>query len=146
MSSFGTFNTGHDIAIEVIDAVSGAALDIPILTGWDKKQRTETVRSRPLNAAPIQEEDPDGWEGTFELDRANADADAWVASREVDFYAGRTVRQFSILETIQEVDGSYTQWRYQGCSAKLSEGGKAERGKTVQMKFDWFAGRRIRAA
>ena len=144
MSSFGTFNTGHDVAIEITDA-SGANLEIPIKTGWDKKQITESVRSRPLNGPSINEEDPLGWEGSVDIDRSNATVDNWIASREAAFYAGQTVRQFTILETIQEVGGGYTQWRYTGCACKLSDAGKAERGKTVVMKLDWTAGRRIKA-
>ncbi|MGU3387277.1 hypothetical protein ACLBYG_22395 [Methylobacterium sp. D53M] len=144
MSSFGTFNTGHDVQVEIVDPATGATISIPIKTGWDKKEKTESVRSRPLNSHTIYEEDPDGWEGTFDIDRSNSNVDNWVASREATFYGGGTVRQFTILETIQEVGGGYTQWRYIGCAAKLSEGGKAERGKTMSMRLDWNAGRRIK--
>ncbi|MGX7707985.1 hypothetical protein [Methylobacterium sp. Gmos1] len=144
MSSFGTFNTGHDVAIEIVDPDTGVTLAIPIKTGWDKKQRTEQVKSRPLNAPPIFEEDPDGWEGSLDLDRANSVADDWIASREAQFYAGATNRQATILETIQEVGGGYTQWRYVGCAFKMSDGGKAERGKTIVQKLDWTASTRIK--
>lgn len=142
MSSFGTFNTGHDVSIEIVDPDTGRTISIPIKTGWDKKQLTDEVKSRPLNSETLFEEDPVGWEGTLDADRSNAVLDNWIAAREEAFYAGKTVKQFTILETIQEVDQSYTQWRYTGCAAKLADGGKAERGKTIAMKLEWKAGRR----
>ena len=144
MSSFGTFNTGHDIAFEIVDPAAGVALSIPIKTGWDKKQNTESVKSRPLNSPPIFEEDPDGWEGSCDIDRSNSVVDDWIASREAGFYSGQTIRQATILETIQEVGGGFTQWRYIGCAFKLSDAGKAERGKTIVLKLDWKASTRIK--
>lgn len=144
MSSFGTFNTGHDVAFEMVDPDTGIALSIPIKTGWDKKQRTEQVKSRPLNGPPLFEEDPDGWEGTADLDRSNAVVDDLFARREQQFYDGGTNRQFTFLETIQEVGGGYTQYRYTGVAIKLDDAGRAERGKTVAQKISWTAGRRIK--
>ena len=89
MSSFGTFNTGHDVAIEIVDPATGVPLLIPIKTGWEKKQRTEQVKSKPLNAPPIFEEDPDGWEGSFDIDRSNSVVDDFFAAREEQFYGAR---------------------------------------------------------
>ncbi|MBX9934549.1 MAG: hypothetical protein K2Y56_24040 [Methylobacterium sp.] len=144
MSSFGTFNTGHDVAIEIVDPATGVPLLIPIKTGWEKKQRTEQVKSKPLNAPPIFEEDPDGWEGSFDIDRSNSVVDDFFAAREEQFYGGQTIRQATILETMQEVGGGFTQWRYTGVALKLDDAGKAERGKTIVLKIAFAAGRRIK--
>lgn len=144
MSSFGTFNTGHDVAFEMVDPDTGAAVSIPIKTGWTKKQRTEQVKSRPLNGPPIFEEDPDGWEGEFDADRSNADIDNLFAKREDQFYSGQTNRQLSFLETIQEVGGGYTQWRYIGVAIAYDDAGRAERGKTMALKVKWTCSRRVK--
>jgi hypothetical protein len=89
---------------------------------------------------------PDGWEGSFDFERAGGFIDDYFASLEADYYAGEDLPTVSITETITEPGGGVSQYRYTNVTLKYSNAGDKNGSDTVKQKIDFLASRRIKAA
>lgn len=135
------FNIGRDISLDVAGQ-DGQIVSFNLVTGFEKKQVTEKVAINGLDGVTRYLEIPEGWEGTIDVTRADRRLDDFVASLEDKYFAGQNVLGQSITETIQEPDGSISQWRYEGVMFRLSDAGKWKGKGDVQMRLDWCASRR----
>ncbi len=55
---------------------------------------------------------PQGWEGSIEVERADNTLDDYFAALEANYYSGKNITTATITETIQEPNGSISQYRY----------------------------------
>ena len=137
----GSYNVGRDVTLDIIDPDEGE-LRFSIITGFEANARTQQLESRPLSGEALFADLPDGWEGTLEIDRANAELDRWYARRETAYFRGARLNNISITETVNEIDGSVTSFRYTNVSMTLS-GGRTVRGnEKVPQRVTWRASRR----
>lgn len=137
-TGFGTLTIGKDIAIDVT-LPTGTILNIDRVTSFDKKQMTTHLSSKGMDGLHRHAEIPDGWQGTITIDRAGPSIDNFFAALEANYYATGNISPVRITETIQDTDGTTTQFRYEGCSLKLSEGGSSTSDKYVSQKIDWMS-------
>lgn len=135
------FNIGRDVTLDIIDPQEGE-LRFSIITGFDKNARNQELESRPLSGEVLFTHLPDGWEGTFDIDRANGDLDRWYARREAAYFRGGRLTNVTITETITELDGSVSQYRYTNVSMTLSGGGGVRGNDKVTQRVTWRASRR----
>lgn len=135
-------NVERDFSVEIYDPLTGGTTAFAIITGFNKKQRTKSLESNAIDGTIRFAELPDGWEGSFDFDRASRALDDFIARAEAAYYAGVNVPASTILETITEVDGSMSQYRYEGCVFKLDDGGNAKKGELVKMKLNFKASKR----
>lgn len=139
------FNTGSDWAIDLIDPLQGGVLStFALLTGFTKQQDTQEVSSNALDGLVRRAHLPAGWSGSITYDRANRALDDYIWAREEAYYAGRVQPPCFIVETITEVDGSISQYRFEGVSFRLSAGGNAQGKDKVEMTVEFTASRRRR--
>lgn len=116
------------------------------LTGFDSEPVYDDLKSRPLNGPPLHAAIPAGHKGSFRLDRSDAAIDSYFAAFEAAYFAGQNQQPGTILETIQETDGSVSQWRYGGVILKLAKGGGFEADKKVEQTIEFFASTKVRVA
>src|SRR5262249_43238712 len=88
----------------------------------------------------------DGWSGSFMFDRQDSAVDDYIAQLEADYFLGIQHPGSTITETITEVNGSVTQYRYTRCVFKLSDAGSWKGDSTVKMALDFMAERRLKIA
>lgn len=136
------FNVGRDVAFDLFDANTRQIIRPSIVTGFDSKQMTQRVQVKGLDGVVRFAELPEGWEGTIELERGDSVLDDFIANQEASYYQGANVLAGQITETITEKDGSVTQYRFEGCAFKLSDGGSWKQDAAVKMKLDWVASKR----
>lgn len=136
------FNVGRDVQFTFFDNNAQAIVSFDIVVGFDKKQESAEVKVKGIDGICRYAYLPDGWKGTLEIDRADRTADDYFARLEDMYYEGKTVLNAQITETINERDGTISQYRYERVVAKLSDAGKAEGDKPIKMKIDWAASRR----
>ncbi len=134
------FNFGKD-AVFTIVGPSGV-VNYPVTQG-DYKQETKRIESRPLNSPPIFAEIPDGWSGSFAFDRVGRALDDLFANMEQNYWGSGQLFNFSVTETIQEVDGSISQYRFQNMAVKLESGGIFKGDQKVEMKLQFRCSRRV---
>jgi len=116
------FNVGRDVSLDIIDPVQGP-LRFGLRTGFDGKPQYKKLESHALDGIPRFAAIPAGHQITFMFDRADSRIDAYFASQEAAYFAGAVLPNVTITETITEVDGSVTRWKYTGVSLTLEDAG-----------------------
>ena len=135
---------GHDVTVTIFDVVSQSIVSFPARTGFSAEPITKTINSEPLNGPPLFAEAPNGWKGTLDFDRTDPSIDIYFANYEATYYAGANPVSGTITQTIQEKDGSVTQFVFDGVAMKLSQAGQWKAAEKVAMRVDWNASTRRR--
>ena len=120
----------------------GGIQSFQLLTGFSKKPNFTRITSNALDGKTRIVDLPDTWEGTITFDRASDAIDAYFAAREEAYHNGQVLPTCMITETIQEVNGGLSQYRYEGVSITMSDAGNAQGKDKVAMTVDFIAGRR----
>src|SRR5690242_2966779 len=116
------FSVGKDVSLTAI--TSYGPLTLIGLTDFTADPMTTDLKSKAIDGTPRFGFIPDGWKGSFKLDRLDASIDTYWAQVEADYYAGKNLQAGTINEIITEADGSITQWRYDGVVLRLEKAGE----------------------
>jgi hypothetical protein len=138
-----TFNLGRDSSVVVI-APTGQRIDFSIVTGFDAKQTVHQLRIKPLTGPPQGVDIPDGWTGSFEIERGSSAADDLFSSIEQGFWATGALGIGQIFQYIQEVNGSTSTYQYDGVAMHLSDAGSYKADASVKQTIAFFASTRKR--
>jgi hypothetical protein len=138
------FNVGSDVTLDI--RTGRGTLRARIRTGFTKKQMTKDLESEGADGVNRYAYLPAGWEGSMDYDRGNSEIDDLFAQREADYYGGLDTDEVTITETIQEVGGGLSQYRYTGVCLKLDDGGDSGGQKLIKQKVGFKASRRIKVA
>ncbi len=136
-------NIGCDARFDFYPA--SGAISLPTLLKLTSKKLTKKLTVKPLGGLPIHLSfQEDGWEGNFEVSRADSTLDDYFAAFEAAYYAGVNQPAGVIQQTITEVDGSITTWQYQGVVLYYDEAGDYESEKNVIQKVSFLASTRVK--
>lgn len=135
------FSIGRDVSLDIVGQ-NGQIVSFNLITTFDAKQVTEKVTIRGLDGTVRYLEIPEGWDGTIGITRGDRALDNFIASLEALYYAGGNVLGQAITETIEEPDGSLSQWRYEGVMFKLDDAGSWKGNGDVAQKLSWCASRK----
>lgn len=133
--AFGDMNIGKDVAVD-ITLTNGQTLRVGNITMFDRKPKVKKLQSLGIDGVPRNAVIPEGWILTFEADRQGPDADDWWVAYEEAYYAGATIRNVTITETITETDGSLSQYRYEGVALHFTDAGQFKSDDFVKVKFE----------
>ena len=133
---------GHDVTVTIFDTATQSIVSFPARTGFSAEAITKTINSEPLNGPPLFAEAPNGWKGTFDFDRTDPSIDIYFANYEATYYAGGNPINGTITQTIQEKNGSVTQFVFTGVAMKVSQSGMWKAAEKVAQKIDWNASTR----
>jgi hypothetical protein len=137
-----SLSVGRDTTIVLNDPNSGGVPAVAHVTSFDTKQDHTKLKSKGLDGVVRHAVEPDGWSGKIALDRANPNLDKLFAILETAYYAGTNVLPQTITQTIQEDDGTVTQWQYTGCAIGYDEAGAWQNGKFISQSVSWCASKR----
>lgn len=138
------YTLGKDATFTVV--TPSGTLTLNGLTGFQSKPVYEKIKSKPLNYVPNNAAIPQGHQGSFKVDRSDATVDTYFASFEAAYFAGNNSQPGTILETIQEADGSISQWQYNGVVLTLDDSGNFEADKKVEITIGFEASTKVRVA
>lgn len=139
-------SVGRDVSLDLITSKGILAIASTAITKFDTTPVTTNTTSKGLDGLTRYGVFPDGWKGTLEIDRMNGTLDAFWAQIEADFYAGVNTMPGTITETIQEPDGSISQFRYTGVMFDFKDAGSKVANQLVKQKLDFMAARRIKVS
>jgi hypothetical protein len=137
-----TFNIGRDSQLVVLGPFG--RIDLEHVTGFESRQVTASVRVNRLDGTQIGAELPKGWEGSFELERGNSDADDFIAQAEAAFYNGTFIPAGTLYQYVNETDGSVSTYQYDAVVFKLANAGQWRGDAPVKQKLEFFASTRVR--
>lgn len=140
----GNFSIGHDISVDVVDGETGAVITFDQLTNFTAKPITKMINSEPIGDKPLFAEAPNGWSGTFDMDRTSPAADLYFASKEAEYWAGGNPLTGTVNQIITEKDGSLTQFRFPGAALVMEDPGNWKSAEKVTQRVKWTARSRDR--
>jgi hypothetical protein len=136
------FSVGRDVTLNVI--TPNGPLNVALVTKFTSKPLIVDQKIKGLDGITRHVRFPDGWEGSFEADRLDSTLDDYWANLEANYYAGISELPCTITETITEVSGAITQYRFVGVFLKLEDAGDWEGDKTVKQKLSFVAQSRLK--
>ena len=139
------FSVGRDISFDITDT-TGAPLDFGLLTEFKSKKDNKKHKVNPIGGGSIEITFPDGYSGTFKYERRNSSADDYFCRMDANYYAGTDTPQLSFTETVQNPDGSISQYRYIGVTLSYDDGGTWAGDKTVSQTIAWHAAKKLKIA
>lgn len=138
-----SFNVGKDVRLDLVDPVQGV-VSFTLITGFTAKQLTKEQRISGLDGVVRPLILPDGWDGSFEIERSDSLVDDYFAAVEAAYYSGQSIQSATITETITEANGSVSQYRYTGVMLKFDGAGDWKGDNSVKRKVGFVAGRRLK--
>lgn len=138
------FNTGIDLQLVFIGG--NGRIDFGHVQDWEAKPSTQHVKIKPFNAPPIQRDLPEGWTFSFTVDRSNVNLDAYQASKEANFWSGKTDPAETLYAYITETDGSQSTWAFTNVTSTMSDAGRWSLDAPVKQKFEGFASQRLQVS
>lgn len=137
-----SFTTGQDATLDIYDPQDDTLDRIPGLTNFEATARTTDIESHPLDGSDLFDTRYQGWNLTFEYDRQNGRMDRYFADREARQRSGLPKGVLTITQTVQERDGSITQFRFTGVELKQDSSGSYQRDQKTTGRITGMAGRR----
>ena len=141
---FNNFSVGKDVSITVV--TSYGTLKFAGITDFMCDPMTTDLKTKLLDGTPRFGFIPDGYKGSFKVDRVDPTVDNYWAQVEADYYGGKNIQSGTINEIITEADGSITQWRYDGVILRLEKSGDWGGDKKVEQSISFEASRKIKVA
>jgi hypothetical protein len=138
------FSVGKDVSLTVV--TSYGTLRFAGLTDFMCDPMTTDLKSKALDGTPRFGFIPDGYKGSFKLDRLDPTVDNYWAQVETDYYAGKNIQPGTISEIITEADGSLTEWRYTGVILRLEKAGDWGGDKKVEQTISFEAARKVKVS
>jgi len=137
------FNVGRDMTLQIV-GYDGTIQNFTLQTEFGARQDTHQIKIMGMDGTVRFLELPAGWTGTLGTDRQDSILDDYFAALESNYYSGLNIQAATLTETISEVDGSVSQYRYAGVVFKLDDAGTWQGDKQVSMKVSWSASRRLK--
>ncbi len=138
------FSVGRDVSLDIIGP--SGPLRFNLITGFNSKPDITDQKIKGLDGITRHVRFPDGWSGGFDVARADSTIDDYFAQIEANYYAGLNELPVTITETITEVSGAVTQYRYLQVLLKLDDAGQWQGDQTVKQKVSFVAARRVKVS
>ena len=142
--SVNGFSVGRDINLTIVTA--NGPLNLSLITGFQSAPETAETKVKGLDGVTRHVRFWDGWRGSFSVERADSKVDDYFAALEANYYAGLNEQPATITETITEVSGAVTQYRYLNVLMKLDDAGSWAGDQTVKQKLSFVAAQRQKIA
>lgn len=138
------FSVGRDVSLDIVGL--GGPIRFNLITGFNARPDTTDVKVKGLDGETRHVMFPDGWTGTFDVERSDSVVDDLFAQLESNFYSGLNLPAISIMETITEVSGAVTQYRFTKVILKLDDAGNWAGDATVKQRISFMSARRLKVA
>ena len=139
-----SFTVGRDISLTIV--TPSGVLTIPGLTEFSADPETTKLKSKAIDGTTRHAVIPDGWKGSFKVDRIDPTLDNYWAQFEASYFSGVNITAATITEVLQEADGSITEWRYEGVVLDLDKAGDYGGDKLVSQSLSFMASRKIKVS
>jgi len=134
---------GKDARFDFFTATG--TLSLPTLLKFTAKKLNQKMTVKPLNGLPIHLNFQEGgWEGSFEVSRADSTLDDYFNFIEKSYYAGANLPAGTIQQTIEEISGPPSTFQFQGVVLYLEDSGDYESEKNVVQRVSFMASTRVK--
>lgn len=138
----GQYSLGRDVGLTIVSPQSGP-ITLNTITSFQSKSDDQVQKLILINGITDHLRFFQGWSGKFDIERANAILDQYFALLESNYFQGVPEAAASITETIVEVNGSISQYRYPGVILSYADAGEFTGDKSVKQTLNFVSKRRI---
>ncbi len=138
------FSVGKDVSLVI--KLSSGTLTLAGLTSFSRKPSVTKISSKLITGLRKTGTIPDGWQGSFKLDRFDSTVDDFWAAFEAGYFNGDNQPSGTIYETIKEASGAITKWRYEDVTLSFDDAGDFAGDKRVEQTISFEASRRKKVA
>ena len=138
----GQFSLGRDIGLTIVTPQLGR-ITLNTITSFKSKSDDNVQKLILINGITDHLRFFQGWSGSFDVERSSAILDQYFAALESDYFLGIPEAAASITETIQEVNGSVSQYRYPGVILSYADAGEFTGDKSVRQSMTFVSRRRV---
>ena len=138
------YTQGKDVSIDIMGPYG--LISISKIMSFESKPVVQKETKTPLNGITDTLLTPQGWEGSFKVERTDSTLDDFWARWEDDYYNGVLQNPATITETIKESSGNVSVYRYDTVVLHLTEAGSKEGLKTISQTMSFTAARRRKVA
>lgn len=143
MAGVNSFNVGRDGAqLTIVDSSFGS-VTINGIIGFEAKPGFVKLKSVAIDGRIRYRNIPDGHVLTFEIDRQDPTYEQYFAQKEANYYAGLPPAAIFVTWTINNLDGSVSQYQYSDMDIAAEDDGNWKGQDKVNQKFTAQAGRKI---
>jgi hypothetical protein len=135
-----SFSVGKDLTFILLGPTGRLTLNG--LTDYTTKPMFTKLKHKDLNGNVAHAAIPDGWEITIKIDRQDPVVDNFFAALETSYFNGQNILNGSISETIQEADGSISQFQYTNVSLTYEDAGSWKGDALIPITLTGNASRR----
>ena len=139
-----SFSVGRDVSLD-ITGPNGPLVLNQIISFMSKPDITDQ-KIKGLDGITRHLRFPDGWSGSLELERQDSTLDDYWSQLEAAYYAGSNELPVTITETIQEVNGAISQYRYLQVLLTIEDAGMFKGDASVHQKVRFVAARRVKVS
>ena len=136
------FNVGRDVTLDIVGPSGPQRFNL--ITGFQSKQESTETRIKGLDGITRTVRFFDGWSGSFTIERQDSTLDDLFAQLEQNYYSGFNEQPMTITQTIQEVSGATTQYRYLNVVLKLDDAGNWQGDQTVKQTLSFMSSQRVK--
>lgn len=130
---------GREVTVEIVTPEGNLVIPPDAITAFTFRSNTNDLERRPLNRPRQRDRHPDGYEGSFSIDRTGPEVERWWAQVEADFNRGLRQQRGIILDSTREIDGSVTEFRFEECVFTLTEFGERTANGYISMTIEFTA-------
>lgn len=110
---------------------------------FSSKQKTANRETVALDGVNRHLNIPIGYEGNFEAERTGPALDNFIFNQEQLYADGAPIPLITLTQTINEADGTITQYQYQGSVVQFDSTGEWKGDDLVTQKINFMASARI---
>lgn len=136
------YSIGRDKTVVII-LPDGSPLDLGKITGFTANRKDNIETLHHINDTSDHIRHVGEWSGSVSISRRNNKIDAYFGNIEANYYANIDEKACSIQETIQEANGSVSQWAYTKVILEYSDSGNWDAQKSVNIKINFHASTRV---
>jgi hypothetical protein len=140
--SLNGYTAGRDTSVTVI-LPDGTPLNLGTVLKFRSKRDSVDQKIVKINSKIDNIEFPQGWSGSWDLERTDHALDDYFNQFDANFYDGQDQRYVTIQQTVVEADGSISQWQFNKCTLKYDDAGEFAGDKTTSQKLSFMAEQRI---
>ncbi len=136
--------TGRDLTFVLVGPYG--TVRFSQVTDYSVKRESSKLSSKGLDGYTRRANVPDGYTISIKIDRSDATLDRLFARLDADYYAGVNIQGGTVVETIKELDGSVSQFRYEGVVLDLESAGDYKGDSFVSQSLGLMAERKIQVS
>jgi hypothetical protein len=138
------FTTGRDVSVQLNTSYGPLTIPPTAILSFEADPEVTKLKSKGIDGTSRHAVIPDCWKGTILIDRLDHSVDDFWGRFEADYFANNSTGTGTIIERIQEQDGSISVWRYDGVVITLEKAGSYAADKKVEQTLSFEAAHRIK--